>query len=140
MGMVTRKEEVAKFDFTVEKDMCELLQLSQQLTNQSHACERRENARINRQLFAQVRGLDSSNEPFDLLAIVENISLNGIFILLAREVETGQNLSILVDCANALPNCSELGLLLAQGTVVRSERQFNSINGLAIQFNTLKFI
>lgn len=108
-------------------------------TNNAFTTEKRFYERVKCEYSAIVRGSFQDGKKFEEYAIVTNLSACGAYLLLSRNIEVGQILSMKI----AFPTGSlDLGSskLAATGLVVRTEIQSESVLGIAIEFQNYRFL
>lgn len=108
------------------------------LGNQRPA-ERRSKPRMVCNYPAYVRGKNEEGKNFEEPARVINMSSGGVYLLLNRAIPSGEELSIRI----AMPTGSlDLGSskLATNGTVVRGEAKTKGIFGIAVKFNSYRFV
>lgn len=100
--------------------------------------EKREKTRISCNFAAIVKGRDQRGREFEENARVLNLSASGIYLLLNRLLEDGQQLNVRI----ALPTGSlKLGTsrLVTEGIVIREESLSAGVMGVAVKFNHYRF-
>jgi hypothetical protein len=109
------------------------------LQNSSSFVERRGKPRMKCAYPAMVRGLSLEGRKLEENATVLNMSASGVYVLLNRLIEIGQDLSLKI----AFPTGSlewESSKLTSSGVVVRTEGLSEGILGVAIKFEHYRFI
>jgi hypothetical protein len=105
----------------------------------SYIAERRQKPRFMCNYSALIQGCDAKGEFFQVEGRATNLSRNGVFITLNREISSGTELAIrLAFDTKAL----DLGTstLAVHGTVVRSALQSEANYGIAVIFQDYRFI
>ncbi len=100
--------------------------------------EKREKSRITCNFAAIVKGRDERGREFEENARVINLSASGIYMLLNRSLEDGQQLNVRI----ALPTGSlKMGTsrLVTEGLVIRGESLSMGVMGIAVKFNHYRF-
>jgi hypothetical protein len=109
------------------------------LSEISNVTERRQKPRFMCNYSALIQGFDVNGEFFQVEGRATNLSRNGVFITVNREIPFGTELSIrLAFDTKAL----DLGTssLAVHGTVVRSAFQSETTYGIAVIFQDYRFI
>src|SRR6266487_2961322 len=97
--------------------------------------DRRRKPRIYEPFAARVRGVDGSGQPFEVEAVLDNLSAGGLYMPLKVQVEEGARLFILFRLTTRLaPEATGLRVV-AHGRVLRSELQPNGACGVAVVFD-----
>jgi hypothetical protein len=96
--------------------------------------ERRQKMRVCEIFFAKVQGADPRGNPFEIAAVLENLSTSGLYMRIAQKVQEGDKLSIRIK----LPPVSDLtapGLdVAAEGEVLRVDRLEKDSFAVAVRF------
>jgi hypothetical protein len=101
--------------------------------------ERRLKPRCKCDYPARVRGQDENGKSYQADGRAINLSRNGVYLIVNRDIPKGMELSIRI----ALPTGSlELGTskLVLRGTVVRGEFHSETTYGKAIKFDGYRFL
>ena len=101
--------------------------------------ERRLKPRIKCSYPARIQGHDSDGQRFEGDGRSTNLSRNGMYVLLDREIPVGEVISIRL----ALPTgLLEIGTsnLSVQGTVIRGEQHSEMNYGIAVKFQNFRFL
>jgi hypothetical protein len=99
--------------------------------------ERRKKARISEPFPARIWGVDSDDLPFNVDAMVDNISSTGLYLKTPRAVGTGCEVKLIV---HMLSGPASGVTASVQGLVLRSELQPDGKHGLAIAINKHRFL
>ena len=96
--------------------------------------DRRRKPRIHEPFAARVRGIDGRGDPFEVEAVLDNLSAGGLYMWLKRHVEEGLQIFVLFRLATRLtPEVKGLRVA-AQGRVLRSELRPDGACGVAVVF------
>jgi hypothetical protein len=96
--------------------------------------ERRRKPRIHEPFRARVRGIDWRGNPFEVEAVLDNVSASGLYMRVKRRMEAGARIFIFFRLATMLtPDAKGLGVA-AQSRVLRSEPQPDGACGVAVAF------
>ena len=96
--------------------------------------DRRRKPRIYEPFAARVRGVDGRGDPFEVEAVLDNLSAGGLYMWLKRHVEKGLQIFVLFRLATTLaPEVKGLRVA-AHGRVLRSEPQPDGSCGVAVAF------
>jgi hypothetical protein len=107
--------------------------------NTNAILERRSKPRIKCAYTAIVRGSSTAGKRFEEHATVLNLSAGGVYVLVNRYIQEGQDLSVKI----AFPTGSlEWGTsnLASDGVVVRTEPLSEGSLGVAIKFQHYRFL
>jgi len=102
--------------------------------------ERRKKPRIHKPFFANVRGTDANGESFKANTFLDNISGDGLYMHLARRVNEGTKLLMVVNLSTFLTADWRGPRVAIRGVVVRAEPQRNDLCGLAVRFTRYRFL
>jgi hypothetical protein len=102
--------------------------------------ERRHKPRIIEPFFTRISGMDKNGGAFKINALVDNISASGLYIRLARQVNPGVRLFIVIHLSASLTDLGQAGRAAILGVVLRSEPRSNGLCGLAIRFVRYRFL
>jgi hypothetical protein len=91
--------------------------------------ERRSKARAAEQLPARVWGVDAEDEAFSLDCEVQNISSEGVYLLLNREIKFSSKISLVVHLLQGRAGGITAGI---KGKVVRIDDYLNGRRGIAV--------
>ena len=109
-----------------------------QYQNNNSVPDKRGKPRMKCAYPAMVRGLSLDGKRFEENATVLNLSASGVYVLLNRFIQTGQDLSVKI----AFPTGSlEWGSskLTSNGVVVRTEVLSDGVLGVAVIFQGYRF-
>ena len=96
--------------------------------------DRRLKPRIYEPFPARVRWVDWRSDPFEVEAVLDNLSAGGLYMWLKRHVEKGLQIFVLFRLATTLaPEVKGLRVA-AHGRVLRSEPQPDGSCGVAVAF------
>ena len=101
--------------------------------------ERRLRPRCKCDYSARIRGRDEDGNLFQVDGKATNLSRNGVYLIVNRDIPKGMELSIRI----AFPTGSlELGTskLVVRGTVVRGELFSEKTYGIAVKFDKYRFL
>jgi hypothetical protein len=101
--------------------------------------DRRNKPRIYSSFLVKVRGVDAFSQAFEVEALLENLSVGGLYLRMPRDVDPGECLFILV----IFPKLGSEGgaaRVAIRGLVVRSEPQPDGRYGLAIAIRQHRFL
>ena len=99
--------------------------------------ERRQKARIREPFPARIWGVDSGELPFNVDAVVDNISSSGVYLKAPRAVDIGSEVKLIVHFLSG-PTSGVTASL--QGLILRSELQNDGKHGLAIAVSKHRFL
>jgi hypothetical protein len=102
--------------------------------------ERRNRLRIYERFPARVRGKDSEGDQFELDALLDNIGLQGLHMRLAREVEPGADIFVVVRLTSANDPSVFAPRLAMHGNVLRAEPQTDGSYGVAVHVHRRRFL
>src|SRR6266508_6172788 len=94
--------------------------------------ERRRKPRIYEPFPARVRGIDWRGDPFEVEAVLDNLSAGGLYLRLKQRTEAGAKLSIFFRLATRLTPEAKGLRVAARSRVVRSELQPDGAYGVAV--------
>jgi|GEM_PF-5389124 hypothetical protein len=98
--------------------------------------ERRAKRRIRHSFPTTVSGVDAHGSDFSLEVGLENISSSGLYLRMAREVESGDTLNVLVRFSNGKPG----GTAAVIAGVLRVEPGVDGLNGIAMAIKQYEFV
>jgi hypothetical protein len=102
--------------------------------------ERRTSSRIETPFPAAVRSVDVDDQPFEEHAVLDNLSSGGLYLRLARRVQQGVRMFVLIRLSIALDaNRSTSGIAL-HGAALRVEPRPGGIFGTAISLAHHRFV
>jgi len=102
--------------------------------------ERRSMPRIELPFPATVRGVDRHGERFRLETVLDNLSAKGLYLRIARPVEPGATLFIVVRLAASLDQWTIGPGVAARGSVLRADLRPGGVCGLAVAFRRHRFL
>jgi hypothetical protein len=102
--------------------------------------ERRRALRIELPFPAAVRGVDRAGERFRQEAVLDNLSASGLYLWLARPVEPGTTLFVVVRLATAPDQPLAAPGVAARGVALRVEPQPGGRWGIAMAFRRPRFL
>jgi hypothetical protein len=102
--------------------------------------ERRRVIRVDVPFPATVRGVDRMGERFTLDAALDNLSACGLYVRLARSVEPGTTLFVVVRLSTAPADAASAPYVAFRGLVRRVEPQSDGRYGLAVEFTRHRFL
>jgi hypothetical protein len=106
----------------------------------SDGMERRSMPRIELPFPAIVRGVDRCGERFELHTPLDNLSATGLYLRLARPVEPGATLFIVVRLTTTPGQWTVGPGVAARGTVLRVDPRSGGAFGLAVAFRRHRFL
>ncbi|HKP46533.1 MAG TPA: PilZ domain-containing protein [Pyrinomonadaceae bacterium] len=128
---------IDKQNSTLELHIDELIAESQAVDFGARSQERRQKARIREPFPARIWGTDSGELPFNLDAVVDNISSSGVYVKTQRAVDVGSEVKLIVHFLSG-PTSGVTASL--QGEILRSEMQSDGRHGLAIGISRHRFL
>ena len=102
--------------------------------------DRRRKPRIYEPFAAKVRGVDGRGNPFEVEAVLDNLSAGGLYMRLKRHVEEGLQLFVFLHLATKLMPDAKGLRVAAHGRVVRSETQPDGACGVALAFERYHYL
>lgn len=102
--------------------------------------ERRRRPRIHEKFPVNVRGNDLNGERFQIDTVLDNIGSKGLYIRLARRVEPGANIFVVVRLSSSTDGTVFAPRVAISGEVLRAEPQPDGSCGLAIGFQQHRFL
>jgi hypothetical protein len=84
-------------------------------------------------------GYDSEGNKYNENARLANLSASGLYMKANRKIESGSRLSVTVLLTSAFID-KDTPKIATNGTVVRTEPQIDGSCGIAIKFNSYKFL
>src|SRR5207247_8661738 len=96
--------------------------------------ERRRKPRIHEPFPARVRGIDWRGDPFEVEAVLDNLSAGGLYVRLKRRTEDGAKLFVLFRLATRLAPDAKGLRVAARSRVLRSEPLPDGAFGIAVVF------
>ena len=102
--------------------------------------ERRSAVRIELPFPATVRGVDATGERFELDTVLDTFSGAGLSLRLARPVEPGMKLFIVVRLSTCRDPEVPAARVALQGVVLRAEPQPDGRCGVAVAFQRHRFL
>ena len=99
--------------------------------------ERRGKTRVSEPFPTTVSGIDEAGESFELDCVLDNISSNGLYLRIPREMKFGAELSLVIKFLNGHSTGAN-AILLAQ--VLRDEPQPDGHHGLALAIKEHHFL
>jgi c-di-GMP-binding flagellar brake protein YcgR len=102
--------------------------------------ERRGKPRIDIPFPAKVRGVDANGEAFEIDSLLDNFSAGGLYLRLARRLDQGAELLVLVQLPAASAGEAGASKIEARGVILRAEPQADGACGVAVGFTNHKFV
>jgi c-di-GMP-binding flagellar brake protein YcgR len=102
--------------------------------------ERRRKPRIDVPFSAKVQGTDENGESFEIDSLLDNFSAGGLYLRIARTLNQGAELIVLVQLPAASFDNAEASQIEARGLILRAEPQADGACGVALGFTTHRFI
>jgi len=102
--------------------------------------ERRRKPRIDIPFSAKVRGIDANGEAFELDSVLDNFSAGGLYLRMARSLNQGAELLVLVHLPTASDDKTGTSLIETQGVILRAETHTDGACGVAVAFKKHKFL
>ena len=96
--------------------------------------DRRRKPRIQEPFPAKVRGIDWRGDPFEVEALLDNLSAGGLYLRVNRRMEAGVRLFIFFRLATRLTPEAKGLRVAARSRVLRSEPQHDGACGVAVAF------
>ncbi len=96
--------------------------------------ERRRKPRIHEPFPAKVRGIDCMGDPFEVEAVLDNLSAGGLYMRVDRRMEAGVRLFIFFRLATRLTPEAKGLRVAVRCRVLRSELQPDGACGVAVAF------
>lgn len=87
-----------------------------------------------------MQGLDANGEAFEIDSLLDNLSASGLYLRMARHLNEGAELLVLVQFPTASVNKAEASQIEARGLILRAEPQVDGAYGVAVGFTQHKFI
>lgn len=104
-----------------------------------HYPERRVKPRVECDYPVTIEGSDLEGNKYKDKGILANLSASGLFLKAKRNIEYGSKLSVTVILTSDLID-KESPRILTNGIVVRSELQVDGTCGVAVKFNSYRFL
>jgi len=101
--------------------------------------ERRVKPRINCDYRVIVAGYNGDGNKYQEDAKLANLSASGLFMIVNRQIEYGNNLSMTILLADAIKE-EDSPKISANGTVVRTEHRVDGSCGVAVKFKNYRFL
>jgi len=108
--------------------------------NECGGIERRGAVRVAIPFPATVRGMDQTGDRFTLDTVLDNLSSTGLYLRLARLVEPGATLFVVVRLAVVSAQQVAAASVAVRGVVLRAEPQSSGMRGVAILFTRHRFL
>jgi len=102
--------------------------------------ERRGSPRIETPFPAAVRSVDIGNQPFKEYVVLDNLSSGGLYLRLARQVQQGIRLFVLVRLSIDPDADSTTACIALHGVALRVEARLGGVFGTAISLVHYRFI
>jgi PilZ domain len=102
--------------------------------------ERRGSPRIETPFPAAVRSVDIGNQPFKEYVVLDNLSSGGLYLRLARQIQPGTRLFVLIRLSIAPDDDSSTACIALHGVVLRVEPRPGGVFGTAINLAHYRFI
>jgi hypothetical protein len=102
--------------------------------------DRRRRPRIHENFPVKVRGNDLNGERFQIDTVLDNIGSKGLYVRLARRVEPGANIFIVVRLSSSTDASVFAPRVAISGEVLRAEPQPDGSCGVAIGFQQHRFL
>lgn len=114
--------------------------LAQDVRRISEDRDRRGKPRICVPFYARVEGKDDTGEEFSIQTVLDNLSVNGLYLRIMPCVEEGARLAIELGLLTP-PGVTEGATRFSiEGVVVRSERKTGGACGVAVNFESVRFV
>ena len=101
--------------------------------------ERRRRTRICVPFPAKVEGMDVKGEEFSIETVLDNLSSNGLYLRMMPAVETGEELTIVVNLAASPAATEDASCFSIRGSVVRTHTMAGGVVGVAVGFDQVHF-
>ncbi|HXG64795.1 MAG TPA: PilZ domain-containing protein [Blastocatellia bacterium] len=101
--------------------------------------ERRSKPRLYHPFLIKVRGVDTGGRAFETHTLVDNLSASGLYLRLARQVEAGTRLFLVLYLSGA-PGGEGGGRVAIRGVTLRTEPRAEGMYGLAVKFTSYRFL
>jgi c-di-GMP-binding flagellar brake protein YcgR len=108
--------------------------------NEFDGIERRGAVRVAIPFPATVRGMDQTGDRFTLDTVLDNLSSTGLYLRLARLVEPGAALFIVVRLTVVPAQQVAAASVAVRGVVLRAEPQAGETCGIAVGFTSHRFL
>ena len=102
--------------------------------------EQRGAVRVAMPFPVMVRGVDRTGDRFTLDSVLDNLSATGLYLRLARLMEPGAALFVVVRLSIALTQEAAVPGVAARGVVLRAEPQPGGTCGIAVRFTRHRFL
>lgn len=102
--------------------------------------ERRSKPRLDIPFSAIVRGVDANGQSFELDSVLDNFSAGGLYLRMARSLNQGADLLVLVQLPTASADNAGASQIEAEGVILRAEPQADGACGVAVAFKKYKFV
>lgn len=102
--------------------------------------ERRRKPRLDTPFPVTVRGMDTSEQAFEIHTVLENLSSGGLYLRLPRRLEPGAKLSAVVRLSTAADQEAPAPRVAVQGVVLRVEPKLDGGTGVAVRFTRHRFL
>jgi len=96
--------------------------------------ERRGKPRLYEAFPVKVRGSDESGHAFEIEALLDNLSVSGLYVFLPHNFEQGTVLTVTIRLSSAESLVGSAARVLTHGVVVRVKPRVDGYYGLAIAF------
>ena len=96
--------------------------------------ERRGKPRLYEAFPAKVRGSDEGGHAFETEALLDNLSVSGLYVFLPHNVDQGAVLTVTIRLSSAESLVGSAARVLTHGAVVRVKPRADGYYGLAIAF------
>lgn len=114
--------------------------LAQGLRSTSGGRDQRAKPRISVPFPADVQGKDKKGDEFSITTVLDNISGNGLYLRMMPCVDLGARLSIVLKLLTPSDLVEAEPRFAIEGVVVRAEEQSGGACGVALTFDSVRFM
>jgi PilZ domain len=100
--------------------------------------ERRGKPRLYQAFPVKVRGTDEGGRAFETEALLDNLSVSGLYVFLPHNVEQGAVLTVTIRLSSAESFVGSAARVLTHGVVVRVKPRADGYYGVAIAFKNYR--
>jgi c-di-GMP-binding flagellar brake protein YcgR len=102
--------------------------------------ERRSKLRICVPFHVEVKGVDSMGDEFGTETVLDNLSANGLYVRIMPTVEAGAKLSIVIGLYTPSQVPNDAARVSIEGSVLRTEKKVGGVLGVAVGFDSVRFL
>lgn len=114
--------------------------LAQGLRANSGNRDQRSKPRISLPFPADVRGKDDKGREFSISTVLDNVSGNGLYLRMMPCVQAGAKLSIVLRLLTSSDLVDSDPRFAIEGIVLRSEEKAGGARGVAVSFDSVRFM